>query len=728
MSLDRNNPSVPKPPSEAHREAAEAAGKVFRKGFVFAGRYEIQRLLGTGTLGAVYLATDLLEKNPVVVKIFYRDRMTADGVQKRFQRFMKMAQDLRHPNFVSIIRFGEDALGFFVVREYVDGQALDHLILERKKAKKNFRLEEVFNIFSEVARALSSVEQQTFHGGLSPSNILITEDRVVISDLGVPRVFQPAQFSSLQIYHGNGYYYLAPEYDKAGAKIDQRADLYSAAVMAYEMLTGEIPRSPVIPPSVVNPDVPLGLDGPFLRALQLDSEERQNDLQQLIDQLRSLAGMVETGMAPEVFEDSGLHAFPPAAAPLTPPTVELSSDFLPVLFREETPKRVVAKDIPAEVKTPNFSSDVHPANVKKASAVRGGIPTFPRQALNPGEQQKMPALPTASRPSVLPPMDWIEQQERSKKRRRWLALALCVIALAGLGLLWKHQQKEVLVATDIDSATPQPASEKPAAPEAPGAEKAAEAVAVAPLVKAAPQVETFVPKSPEILPSETEGGVRSQAPETTKTQAVAKKPKEEPCPKDMVFVPAGTFNFGSDANDRDFLELAVKKVALSGFCIDRYEWPNIKGQRVLTKVSFSVAANMCSQEGKRLCTETEWERSCKGSAMASFPYGENFSDQFCQTKGAGATGAPARVGGMPRCKSSFGAFDMSGNVAEWTAGKLMPGKTDRMARGGSFRSSDWAAKCTSRKNFLPETHRDDLGFRCCKEPNQDSDENLAGGR
>ena len=176
--------------------------------------------------------------------------------------------------------------------------------------------------------------------------------------------------------------------------------------------------------------------------------------------------------------------------------------------------------------------------------------------------------------------------------------------------------------------------------------------------------------------------------------------------------------------------MATKKVALSGFCIDRYEWPNIKGQRVLTKVSFPAAANMCSQEGKRLCTETEWERSCKGASATNFPYGEVFAENFCQTKtgGTGAVTGPARAGGMPRCKSSFGAFDLSGNVAEWTAGKLMSGKTDRMVRGGSFRSSDWAARCTSRKNYLPETHRDDLGFRCCREPNQDSEENLAGGR
>ena len=320
--------------------------------------------------------------------------MVSEGVQKRFQRFMKMAHDLLNPNFVFIIRVGEDALGFFVVREYVDGQALDQLILERKKARKNFRLEEVFNIFSEVARALSSVEQETFHGGLSPSNILITEDRVVISDLGVPRVFQPTQFSSLQIYHGNGYYYLAPEYDKAGAKIDQRADLYSAAVIAYEMLTGEIPRSPVIPPSVVNPEVPLGLDGPFLRALQLDAEERQSDLQQFIDQLRSLAGMVETGVAPEVFEDSGLHAYPPSGPQLTAPPVELSSDFLPVLFREETPKPAVQKELPAEIKTPNFSAEIYPLNSRKASAVRGGMPTFPRQAASQGATLKMPTSPT----------------------------------------------------------------------------------------------------------------------------------------------------------------------------------------------------------------------------------------------------------------------------------------------------------------------------------------------
>lgn len=144
------------------------------------------------------------------------------------------------------------------------------------------------------------------------------------------------------------------------------------------------------------------------------------------------------------------------------------------------------------------------------------------------------------------------------------------------------------------------------------------------------------------------------------------------------------------------------------FCVDLYEYPG--GKTIpRTGVSFEDATRLCASRGQRLCGETEWERACRGKGSASFPYGTAFDPSRCNTKGIGEV-VPA--GTFKDCRSAAGAYDMSGNVAEWVVGR-----DNRPAcKGGSVQTTGRDARCSHTVRGVPREGDVWVGFRCCADP------------
>ncbi|MCB9543956.1 MAG: SUMF1/EgtB/PvdO family nonheme iron enzyme [Myxococcales bacterium] len=141
------------------------------------------------------------------------------------------------------------------------------------------------------------------------------------------------------------------------------------------------------------------------------------------------------------------------------------------------------------------------------------------------------------------------------------------------------------------------------------------------------------------------------------------------------------------------------------FCVDTHEYPGA-GRPPRTGVNFEAARGLCRSAGKRLCTDAEWRRACVGKGGAGFPYGARFDAGRCNTEDAeGEERAVAAAGSFKRCVSAVGAYDMSGNVAEWTA--------DQTVRGGDFASADDDAACSAGGKRAPASARASIGFRCC---------------
>jgi serine/threonine-protein kinase len=230
---------------------------------------------------------------------------------------------------------------------------------------------------------------------------------------------------------------------------------------------------------------------------------------------------------------------------------------------------------------------------------------------------------------------------------------------------------------------------------------------------------------------------------------------DSPIGTSRVSVPAGTFLMGSETGAPD--ELPVHRVSGSAFAMDRYEVTNARfaacvqagacSPPALTSsfkrpvyfgaaefadypvihVAWSQAAAFCAWAGGRLPTEAEWERAARGTADArTFPWGDSAPD-CSKANFAGCVGDTDRVGRRPAGQSPYGAFDMAGNVWEWTADWYEADYYSRspdqdpvgpdsghlkVMRGGCWVSGANSLRATCRKAELPGLWAPNVGFRC----------------
>jgi serine/threonine protein kinase/formylglycine-generating enzyme required for sulfatase activity len=190
---------------------------------------------------------------------------------------------------------------------------------------------------------------------------------------------------------------------------------------------------------------------------------------------------------------------------------------------------------------------------------------------------------------------------------------------------------------------------------------------------------------------------------------------ESACPPGMQRIKAGAAQIGSDAKDdlRNFGDRLLATVEVRSYCIDSYEYPNTAGRLPQVAAGWNDADAACKNAGKRLCSEEEWEKACKGPESARFPYGMNFDPNACNTQDAKDNPrAVAAVGSFGKCKSGYGVWDMSGNAAEWTATSFdeTGGKT---VKGGHASRPGFDDRCASRRKLPPGQHDAKVGFRCC---------------
>ncbi|MHC4250781.1 MAG: protein kinase [Planctomycetota bacterium] len=144
------------------------------------------------------------------------------------------------------------------------------------------------------------------------------------------------------------------------------------------------------------------------------------------------------------------------------------------------------------------------------------------------------------------------------------------------------------------------------------------------------------------------------------------------------------------------------------FCIDPYEFRDEGARLPRTRVSGLEAVAQCRKVGGRLCRVAEWQLACSGPEGRAFPYGNRYAFDACNTAGNG----PASPGTARDCRSPFGAHDMSGNVAEWTA-EYLRGKGQVVA-GGDWSSGESGSTCRSVIHFEPKLSSPRVGFRCCR--------------
>ncbi len=196
----------------------------------------------------------------------------------------------------------------------------------------------------------------------------------------------------------------------------------------------------------------------------------------------------------------------------------------------------------------------------------------------------------------------------------------------------------------------------------------------------------------------------------------------EPAPRPgMVWIPPGPLVAGTPLGKTPRVpdeEMAGEQIVMRGFHVDVYPFPNEPGALPRIGVTQAEAAAACEQQGKRLCTELELERACKGPQNSTYEYGEIYRASACNT----GTARPPGPNGMSAvCASGFGVHDLHGGAWMWTssAWKRDPAKVGLVTvRGGNGAPGELVGRCANGRGVRPDTKSADIGFRCCAgEPN-----------
>lgn len=188
--------------------------------------------------------------------------------------------------------------------------------------------------------------------------------------------------------------------------------------------------------------------------------------------------------------------------------------------------------------------------------------------------------------------------------------------------------------------------------------------------------------------------------------------------KGMAFIPPGALVTGSPPNSyprRPDRELSGEQVMLKGYYIDRFAFPNEEGAIPRTNVSLLDASSLCQKAGKRLCTELEWERACKGPSNNRYSWGEHYRVDTCQL---GAALQPRPSGMRVGCHSDFDVFDLHGGVLEWTQSPWRRGAGEGrfVLKGGNGVDGELLGRCANAEGQKEDHRSGKLGFRCCFGP------------
>jgi eukaryotic-like serine/threonine-protein kinase len=206
------------------------------------GKYDILDVLGVGGMGTVYRARDRVLERIVAVKLLHAAsdrRMGAEDHGTRFLNEARAVARLNHPNIVSLFDFSDgDPAGTFFAMEYVEGRTVADYLLEESEIRVRHAIPLIHQLLDGLDYAHAN---GVIHRDIKPSNLLVTgQHRLKISDFGIAKIGS-TRHTSTGLMVGTPAY-MAPERFR-GDEIDRRCDVYSAAVVFYELLTGRRPFS-----------------------------------------------------------------------------------------------------------------------------------------------------------------------------------------------------------------------------------------------------------------------------------------------------------------------------------------------------------------------------------------------------------------------------------------------------------------------------------------------------
>lgn len=273
------------------------------------GQYKLIRKIGEGGLGEVFLAEHVLMKRPTAIK-FLREESTDAQSVKRFEREVRLAGRLTHPNTIQIYDYGLTGEGrFYYAMEYLEGLNLAEVVEEEGRGVPVSR---VIPILLQTLRSLAEAHQMgLIHRDIKPQNILLCKrggqfDLVKVVDFGLAKKIEGQQTSDLTAPHqlSGTLLYMAPERIRSPEEVDARTDLYSVGALGYFLLTGESPfprktdldvlyrivnETPDPPSKHSQVEIPTELEALIMSCLDKDMAKRPSNAVELVPALEELA-------------------------------------------------------------------------------------------------------------------------------------------------------------------------------------------------------------------------------------------------------------------------------------------------------------------------------------------------------------------------------------------------------------------------------------------------------
>jgi serine/threonine protein kinase len=285
--LDNNVPTIIPDVPKVSDTATELA-----EGTVVHGRYTIERKIGAGGMGVVYLASDRVTGRKVALKLINSALTESDTARERFLREGLIARDIRHQNVVAVYDVGEAGGQFYLVMEYLPGETLRRFLL--RYSQQGSSVQASMMIVRNLLEGLGAAHVLGIvHRDLKPENIILLGDpnqgdcRLKILDFGIARAFGESGKKLLTTKSSStgSPLYMAPEQKTRADTVRPSADLYAVTVIFYELLMGVVPTGPFMAPSKERPEIPSTIDGVIEKGLSNYPPSRFQSVQEYLDAL-----------------------------------------------------------------------------------------------------------------------------------------------------------------------------------------------------------------------------------------------------------------------------------------------------------------------------------------------------------------------------------------------------------------------------------------------------------
>ena len=257
-------------------------------------RYEILEVIGTGGMAVVYKALDHRLNRQVAVKILKDEFSGDEEFRRRFRAEGEAVAMLSHPNIVQVFDVSSSDAANYIVMELIDGISLKQYM----EVKGVLNWKETLHFAMQIAKGLEHAHSRGIvHRDIKPHNVMVLKDgSVKVMDFGIARVMSKSNTLTKEAL--GSVHYISPEQAKGGYT-DSRSDIYSLSVVMYEMMTGRPPfdgESPVAvaiqhinggapKPSILNPNIPAGLEQIILKGMALDPKDRYASAGEMIQDM-----------------------------------------------------------------------------------------------------------------------------------------------------------------------------------------------------------------------------------------------------------------------------------------------------------------------------------------------------------------------------------------------------------------------------------------------------------